>query len=210
MNRKVLLLNRGENVIDVINWQAAVCLLVKGNATAPYGYDHHYKIPVSISSAKRMESEGLFDVEISEVDGELRGFFILPTAIVLVEYANIPYKRAAVNKRNVLKRDKYKCGYCGKHLTESIGSVDHIVPQSRWHIFKAEGKVKGKHPNNWKNVVASCKKCNCKKDNRTPAEAGMKLLITPFVPSKDFLILRGVDLSTMETWDRWITIGDDL
>jgi 5-methylcytosine-specific restriction endonuclease McrA len=207
-NRRVLLLNRGESLVDVIDWQTAVCLLVKGNAHVPYGYDDYYKIPISLASAERMKEEGDFEVEIEEEGEVRRGFFLLPTAVVLVEYVHIPYKAASVNKKNVLKRDKNKCGYCGKHLTESTGSVDHIVPRSRWQEMKRKGRVKGKHPNNWKNVVASCKDCNCKKDDKTPEEVGMKLKIRPYVPSRDFLILHGIDTETFETWSRWICFDD--
>jgi len=207
-SRKVLLLNRGESLVDIIDWQTAICLLVKGNAHAPFGYNDYYRIPVSQQSAERMKEEGNFDVEIEEVDGVTRGYFLLPTAVVLVKYVHIPYKTAAVNKKNVLKRDRFKCGYCGKDLTDSTGSVDHIIPRSKWDEFKKKGIAKGKHSNTWKNVVASCKTCNCLKDDRTPQEAGMKLQIQPFVPSKDYLVLHGMDLSTFETWSRWICFDD--
>jgi len=207
-NRQVLLLNRGESLVDVIDWQTAICLLVKGNAKAPYGYDDHYKIPVGVASAEKMKREGDFDVEIETVDGIRRGYFLLPTAVVLVEYVHIPYKTAAVNKSNVLKRDKNTCGYCSKTLNESTGSVDHIIPRSRWEEYKEKGIAKGKHPNTWKNVVACCKECNCRKDDRTPSEAGMKLHIKPFVPSKDYLILHKINSKTFETWSRWICFDD--
>lgn len=207
-NRRVLLLNAGETVVDVIDWQAAVCLLIKGNARMPYGYSDYYKIPISIHAAERMLLEGDFEVEIEGSGSSKRGYFLLPTAVVLVEYVNLPYKSAAVNLRNLLKRDKYTCGYCGKHLSRENASIDHIVPRSKWAEYKKKGLVKGKHPNNWKNVVAACKKCNCKKDDKTPEEAGMKLKIKPFVPSRDFLILHGIDLETYETWTRWLCFDD--
>jgi len=206
--RKVLLLNRGESLVDIINWQDAVCLLIKGNAHAPYGYDDHYKIPVSLQSAERMKKDQTFDVEIED-DGEIRrGYFLLPSAIVLIEYVHIPYKTVALNKKNVLKRDKNICAYCGKHLTDATGSIDHVIPRSRWKEYKAKGLVKGKHANVWTNVVASCKSCNCKKDDRTPKEAGMTLSIKPFIPSKDYLILHNIDLRTSEIWSRWICFDD--
>jgi len=207
-SRKVLLLNRGESVLDVITWQTAVCLLVKGNAIAPWGYDHFYKIPVAPATAERMQFEGNFETSIEEEDGVQRGYFLLPTALVLVEYAHIPYRRAAVNKRNVLKRDKYTCGYCGVKLTETTGTIDHIVPQSRWEEFKKKGQVKGKYVNSWKNVVASCQKCNSKKDDKTLKECGMTLKITPFVPSRDYLIFKSVNLEDHQVWERFLCFDD--
>ena len=203
-NRKVLLLNKSETILDVITWQTAVCLLVKGNARVPFGYEEYYKIPVSLQSAQRMQEEKQFDVSIEEKDGKMVGYFLLPQALVLVEYVHIPYKRVSVNRKNVLKRDGYKCGYCETELTDSTGTIDHIVPQSRWKEFKAKKQVRGNHPNSWKNVVACCQKCNCKKDNKTPKEAGMKLKVQPFVPSKDYLIFHTIDMETCQRWTRWL------
>ena len=210
MSRRVLLLNRGESVVDIIDWQVATALLVKGSATVPYGYEDYHKIGISVNSAVRMKEEGDFKVSIEEDDmGIMRGFFYLPTAVVLVEYVHIPYKRAAVNKKNVLKRDKKICGYCECELTDSTGTIDHIIPQSRWKDFARRGLVKNqKHVNDWKNVVASCKKCNAKKGDKTLDEANMKLLTKPFVPSRDYLILRGINTKTYETWKRWICFDD--
>ena len=207
-NRQVLLLNRGESLVDVIDWHDAVCLLVKGNAIAPFGYDDYYKIPISEFSAEKMQKSGTFKVEIEDLPDRRQGYFLLPTAIVLVEFVHIPYKAAAVNKSNVLKRDKNTCGYCGKILNALTGSIDHIIPRSRWNEFKLKGLVKGLHANTWRNVVASCKRCNCMKDDQTPEEAGMKLHTTPFVPSRDYLILHRINTKTYETWSRWICFDD--
>ena len=185
MNRRVLLLNKNESLLNVIDWQTAVCLYHTGKAIAPYGYDDCYEIQM------------------------VTGVFKLPTALVTIDYIHIPYRSAQLTKSNVLKRDKFVCAYCEKQLTTSSGSIDHVVPKSRWDEFVRAGKVTGSY-NNWKNVVSACKPCNCKKDNRTPLEAGLKLLHKPFVPSREFLVMRGIDTKTREAWSRWILMGDDL
>ena len=66
------------------------------------------------------------------------------------------------------KRDKSTCQYCGskKHLT-----IDHVMPRSRGG------------GNTWKNLVACCSRCNVYKGNKTPREAGMKLMNKPYEPS---------------------------
>lgn len=186
MNNRVLLLNKNESILNVIDWQTAVCLYYTKKAIAPYGYDDYYEIRT------------------------VKGIFKLPTALVTVEYIHLPYREAQLTKSNVLKRDKYLCAYCNKQLTTSSGSIDHIVPKSRWVEFVRNGKAKGTSYNNWKNVVAACKPCNCAKDNMTPEEAGLKLRHKPFVPSRDFLVFRGIDMKTRETWERWIKQWDDL
>jgi 5-methylcytosine-specific restriction endonuclease McrA len=58
------------------------------------------------------------------------------------------------------------CAYCGGPAQ----TVDHVLPKSRGGA------------SSWLNLVAACFGCNRAKDDRTPAEAGMKLRVTPYVP----------------------------
>jgi 5-methylcytosine-specific restriction endonuclease McrA len=165
---KVLLLNRSEAIVSLIEWQRAVCLYVTGKAVKPHGHEDYYDIKM------------------------VSGIFQLPTALVLVTYVKIPYRRVAVSKENVLKRDSYECQYCGKRLTNATGTIDHVLPTSRG----------GKHA--WANVVAACRPCNNQKDNKTPDEAGLKLRCRPFVPTSDIIVMTAVDVRTRQTWTRWI------
>ena len=42
----------------------------------------------------------------------------------------------------------------------------------------------------WENCVTACKHCNQRKDDRTPEEAGMKLIAVPYTPNlAEYLIL---------------------
>ena len=166
--KQVLLLNSGEQVINVIDWKRAVILFMQGKAKRPYGHEDEYDIRTAV------------------------GVFKLPSVLVLVEYVRLPYKKLAVSKENVLRRDSFECQYCGKRLSRTTGTVDHVIPQCR----------KGK--NVWANVVAACKPCNGKKDNRTPLEANMKLRCRPYTPSRDALVLTAIDLRTNKTWERWV------
>ena len=168
--KKVLLLNASEEIVDVIGWQRAATLLFQGKAKRPHNHNEEYEITTT------------------------SGIFRLPTALVLVQYVRIPYKRSALNKDNVLKRDGYICQYCGDKLSSTTGTMDHVMPRSRG----------GKHT--WKNVVACCRPCNNKKDNMTPGEAKMKLKSKPFVPHRDILIVKGVDVRTHQTWTRWVEL----
>lgn len=72
---------------------------------------------------------------------------------------------------NLFARDQYHCLYCGGRFPISNLSRDHIVPASR-----GGSDV-------WTNAATACKRCNSAKGNRTPEEAGMPLLVVPFVPS---------------------------
>jgi len=43
----------------------------------------------------------------------------------------------------------------------------------------------------WENVVAACRRCNAKKENRTPQEAGFHLARRPFAPTDGFRLTLG-------------------
>lgn len=68
-------------------------------------------------------------------------------------------------------RDKGTCQYCGKKVARGEFELEHVVPSTRG------GQT------SWENIVASCKSCNRRKANRTPEEAGMKLLSRPRMPT---------------------------
>ncbi|MBW4577381.1 MAG: HNH endonuclease [Aphanothece sp. CMT-3BRIN-NPC111] len=78
------------------------------------------------------------------------------------------WKIPPVNRREVLKRDRHTCQYCGstKQLT-----LDHVIPRSKG----------GKHT--WDNVVIACERCNSRKGDRTPVQAGMLLRTQPSSPA---------------------------
>lgn len=122
------------------------------------------------------------------------GVYELPTAVVLAKYVRVPYSMASLSRKNIIKRDENKCQYCNRTLSGDIETLDHVMPTSRG------GK------NTWKNVVAACKPCNTKKADRTPEEAGMKLLRQPYVPSRDVLIVKVLRRKNMDSWSRWITV----
>ncbi len=94
--------------------------------------------------------------------------FPYPSIIRLKRYIYIPYRTLPLSRKNVYLRDNYTCAYCGstKNLT-----IDHILPRSRGG------------EDSWLNLITACEKCNTKKGNKTPEEAGMSFLFPPYKPS---------------------------
>jgi len=90
-----------------------------------------------------------------------------PSVIRLKRYINIPFKRIVLTRRNVMRRDNFKCQYCGGSVSLTI---DHVLPRSRG------GK------DSWENLVTACTTCNTKKGDRTPDEAKMPLDRSPYRP----------------------------
>jgi hypothetical protein len=105
-----------------------------------------------------------------------------PVVIQLTDKTvNIVHNRHnRASKRGVIERDHSCCQYCGQKFTAAELTLDHVLPKSRG------GK------NTWENFVAACHKCNNKKADRTPEEAGMKLLCVPSRP--EFVQIDGEQL----------------
>jgi hypothetical protein len=80
-------------------------------------------------------------------------------------------RKANFNRLNVFKRDRYTCCYCYHQFDTRHLTLDHVIPRDR-------GGTKS-----YTNIVSCCLPCNQKKKNRTPEEAGMKLLLKPKVPN---------------------------
>ncbi len=83
-----------------------------------------------------------------------------------------------LNNRELFRRDRHMCAYCGAEHGYFRLTRDHITPLSRG------GR------DTWMNVVTACRQCNGHKRNRLPQECGMELLYAPYVPNKaEYLIL---------------------
>jgi len=99
----------------------------------------------------------------------------LPLVIRLHRYVRRPYSvGVAFSKRNVLKRDRYTCQYCGAERVSL--TIDHVAPRSRG------GETC------WENVVTACQRCNLRKGDKTLSEAGMSLLARPRKPNVMFYL----------------------
>jgi 5-methylcytosine-specific restriction endonuclease McrA len=94
----------------------------------------------------------------------------VPEIIVLSSYDAVPKKKIPFTRRNIYKRDDFTCQYCGRRMASEELSIDHVLPRSRG------GRT------SWTNCVLSCIRCNVRKGNRTPEEAGLDLLVRPKQP----------------------------
>ena len=124
---------------------------------------------VPLKHAIRMLVREVAEIHDFEPD-KLIGIFPMPRVVRLIRYVYTKWRHTSGpgwSRAGVLKRDGDRCGYCRGAAT----TVDHIQPRSR------SGR------NSWKNTVASCYRCNQAKANRTPAEAGMRLLVTTAAPT---------------------------
>lgn len=97
-----------------------------------------------------------------------RGALDAPSILVMRYHVRRPIPQLRLSRHSILARDDYTCQYCGARARDL--TIDHIVP--RW--------VGG--PDSWENLVACCRRCNLKKGDKTPQQAGMRLSRTPKRP----------------------------
>lgn len=103
-----------------------------------------------------------------------RASFAEPSVVRLVHYVKVPHQtRVAVTRRAVFVRDGHRCQYCGGQAE----NIDHIVPRSRG----------GAHA--WENVVACCRRCNTRKEDRLLEETGFHLARPPKAPRSRLWLL---------------------
>lgn len=116
----------------------------------------------------------------------------IPAVIRLVEYVKISYRSKALSKKNIFLRDQYTCQYCGKKFDVKDLTLDHVLPKSR------SGK------STWENLVTACKKCNVKKGDRTPKEAGLTLTNKPRSGSITFLHIVRFKGKENDQWKKYL------
>lgn len=110
--------------------------------------------------------------------------YALPSVVRLWQYRKVPYKRIMLSRKNVHVRDRNTCQYCGTQRGPL--TVDHVIPRNLGGV------------DSWENLVCACSRCNNKKGDRTPEDAGMKLSRRPARPSYIAFIQRHVSIA-----DRW-------
>ncbi|HEY3749952.1 MAG TPA: HNH endonuclease [Pseudonocardiaceae bacterium] len=129
---------------------------------------------VSVPHAVRMLVRKVAEIHEADVDTTF-GHYPLPKVVRLVRYVVMKWRYSHPprwSRRGVLQRDGHRCAYCGR----PADTVDHVTPLSR-----------GGARTSWLNTVACCgggpRSCNARKADRLPAEAGMRLRMTPRVPT---------------------------
>ena len=186
----ILVLNRLWQAVNVIGVERAFGLLAQDHAQVIHSEDGDFRI---------YDAEGWFTFS-SERPEPVSGRVIhtinqkvlVPQVVLLRKYDRLPIQEMKFNRQNLFERDKFRCQYCGTRFSPKELNMDHVVPRDRG------GKT------TWENIVTSCLRCNSRKGNREPMEAGMRLLRKPERPRRrpfvSGLLRREVD----ESWLHFI------
>lgn len=115
----------------------------------------------------------------------------VPEVISLTKYDKLPTNAVAFSRRNVFKRDRFTCQYCGTQPGTEELTIDHVLP-------RAQGGI-----SSWTNCVLACVACNHHKADRTPEQAGMPLKIVPARPVwRPVYATRGMKV---ESWSKFVS-----
>lgn len=146
-----------------IPWQEAVCIYAREMVAWTAG-EHVFSLHGGIS---RLTGEHSI-VEINSIIA-VRGEDRLAHRRIVPPLTN----------RELFRRDRHLCLYCGREHPDPELTRDHVKPIS----------LGGR--DHWANVVTACRRCNTHKGGRTPEEARMPLLAVPYVPNlAEYLYLR--------------------
>ena len=180
----VLVLNRSWLAVNVANVRRAVCLVATGHAQV-----------VDPESFATLDFEGWLRCSVGgngDCIHAVKFLFRIPEIIVLKGYNGRQTRGLKLSRRNVLERDEHACQYCGRKPAHAELSLDHVVPRSRG------GQTA------WENVVAACTRCNDRKGDHTPEEAGMKLLRVPRRPRWASTVSARLAGRGRRSWERFL------
>lgn len=166
LNQQVLVLNRLWQAVNVCSARRALTLLFEGHAQVVFGD--------SDGAFKTFDFGQWRDFSLNRPDDDAVGtisFRIrVPRVILLMVFDRLPKKEVKFTRHNIFERDKNTCQYCGKTLDRKDLNLDHVIPRDR------------NGPTTWENIVCSCIPCNTRKANRSPLEAGLRLVRKPKRP----------------------------
>lgn len=187
LDRQTLVLNKRWVPIQVCTVREALCLVAKGSAKIIDPTDFSQLDFMSWADVSKARAK-LGDVMIRST----RLALVPPEVIVLNKYEGQGEKSVVFSRRNVFKRDKYTCMFCGVQPGPEELTIDHIVPRSKGG------------QSSWENCVLACVPCNKRKANLSVEQAGMKLRKMPKKPSWKALAQVSPH-DRRESWDAFLS-----
>ncbi len=166
LNSNVLVLNRLWQAVNICSARRALTLLFEGHAEvvcAENGAFNTFDFHEWRNFSERFPHE---EESVHTIRFRIR----IPKVVLLLFFDRLPHKEVKFTRHNIFERDANTCQYCGKVFDRRDLNIDHVVPRERGGTTV------------WDNVVCSCIPCNTRKANRTPPEAGMKLIRKPKRP----------------------------
>jgi 5-methylcytosine-specific restriction endonuclease McrA len=187
LQRPTLVLNRRWTPIRTTPVQDAIGLVAKGTAVIiePESFEIHDLVSWNDVSRARLR---FGDLAIRSP----RLVLVPPEVILLKTYEGQGGRAVVFSRKNLFKRDRYTCQYCGIQPGPEELTVDHVVPRSRGGM------------SSWENCVLACVECNKLKADRSPVQAGLKLRRSPRKPTWKALV-QVPARDRRESWDKFLS-----
>ncbi len=187
---QTLVLNRLWQPVNVVGVERAFGLLSLGHAQVIYAEDESFRVFNSIAWFEYCKA--LQDYKGCRVIHTVNQSVIVPSVLLLRSYDRILLQEMKFNRQNLLERDDHRCQYCGKTFMPRELNMDHVMPRDRGGSTT------------WENVVTSCIRCNSRKSNRLPKEAGMRLLKEPKRPPRRPFVSSLYGKRVEKTWEHFL------
>ena len=189
--QQVLVLNRLWQAVNVCSVRRALTLLFQGQAQVVLdGGDGSFQT-YGFREWRDLSQKEAHPESIHAISFKIR----VPRVILLMVFDQLPAKEVKFTRHNIFERDKNTCQYCGRVLERKDLNLDHVVPRDRGG------------PTTWENIVCSCIPCNTRKGNRTPQEAGLRLVRKPRRPKwRPFLHVQ-LGFPAHDTWRHFIDLA---
>jgi len=117
----------------------------------------------------------------------------VPEVILLARYGDVPKKTLAFSRANIYRRDRYTCQYCGSQPGSEELTIDHVKPKSKGGVTS------------WTNCVLACVRCNRRKANKSPEQAGLTLRSKPIKPSWNPRLVLHKVRNTPANWEKFVS-----
>lgn len=182
LENPVLVLNRGWAAVNIISVARALVKVWSGIAQA---VDTQTYQTYTWEDWADLKAEG--DNCIQAVSQRIK----VPEVITLVIYDRNPANDVSFSRRNIHKRDRFTCQYCGVQPGTEELTIDHIIPRAQ------AGET------SWENCVLACITCNKSKADRTLEQAGMRLKKKPKKPQ--WSPLYSLTRLPVESWKKFIS-----
>ena len=163
LDQQVLVLNRLWQAVHVCSVRRALTLLFEGRAQVVFNTSDGAFQTYDFGEWRTFSQEAPHPESISTVSFKVR----IPRVILLLVFDRLPKKEVKFTRHNIFERDRNTCQYCGRQFERVDLNLDHVIPRDRGG------------PTTWENIVCSCIACNTRKANRTPREAGVRLVRRP-------------------------------
>lgn len=183
LSRRVLVLNRLWQPVNIIGMRRAVALVFIGQASVLLKVNDH---PVALDLEKWISHSKQHPPEngLSATTVSLHP----PEVVLLSGYEKPPRHEVRFSRRHVLQRDGFSCQYCGRRCDEAELNLDHVIPRERG------GRT------TWENIVTACLRCNSHKADRLPHQAGLRLGRAPSRPSWRAFAARSFTETERSAW----------